>query len=278
MLYRIKGKGFDRTVVARPEAGMVFDRTEMARFTNLTLRHCLMCVDVSERFYAFQIGEKLSLGKFLEEERSLEEILGLIEQCVVFFKSIIDNNFFLSFVEYDFNQIWLDDDGKIHFIYIPTEDMRAGTRIIDFLLNILAKVRIQDKESYKEIVELREIFLNLPQYSGAEVLSAIENIRNMVIKRRETRRRKTQIRSSDEATTEAFTLANSNRGGSQEVVADLSKDNHNASGDNMGKWTGEEPICRVCNVSTGEVMEIDEKDILKVEMNRVCLKIKTASS
>ena len=138
MIYKMRGRGEKRELRIRQERNDDVDMTELSRFCNMELDYSLFNYENSGKDLIFQLSERVELSSYLLKERNLEDILNIMRQCILFFKSILIKGFFLPFSVLDMDKIWVSEDGNVNFIYIPTDEMRVEKTLIDFFLVLLS--------------------------------------------------------------------------------------------------------------------------------------------
>ncbi|MGE9895720.1 hypothetical protein ACQQ97_02280 [Anaerovoracaceae bacterium SGI.195] len=247
MIYKLRGKGENREVRIRIQRDKDVDITEFSRFCNLEPNHSVFTCENSGRDFVFKIGDRISLSSYLEEERTLEEVLSLLEQCTGFFNFILINGFFLPFVMYDMDRIWISTYGEVSFMYLPTDGMDEGKNLIDFFVELLSKVRASDDSCKNGIEKIIENLMHLSYYDENRIRRIVDTCRDRYLE-------------------SVYDIGGQIRKGSTNELYKLKQEfNRNMSGNHRDSGSGN----YIHNVTTGEILDINPKDVLEINAQNI---------
>ncbi|XVG95529.1 FHA domain-containing protein [Eubacteriales bacterium KG127] len=148
-------------LVVKMDSDEYLDVIELSRINNIGIRYFVEINDFEPKKAVFNVGDKKSLEEYLLEPKDIVSVKKFLDQIIRLFEFLMVNNVFFSNLHLDKNQIWIDDNDDLSFLYLPTEGEIINKYIIDLVLYYLKRVKPADENTNKFIIAVKKEIVTL---------------------------------------------------------------------------------------------------------------------
>lgn len=175
------------SIKVRYESGENIDRLELARFSNANIRGFISDSEIKGKCVVLQTTWDRTLLEYMENSLNFQAIVLLLRQCIDLVEDIVKNNFFLMYVEFDLEHVWVSNFGALQFLYLPAEEVRDDRRVMSFIMEIVERVNTSDDISEIAFRDIKEKIVSMPFYSSFDLREIIDSAEKNYLKMMESK-------------------------------------------------------------------------------------------
>lgn len=175
------------SIKVRYESGENIDRLELARFSNANIRGFISDSEIKGKCVVLQTTWDRTLLEYMENSLNFQAIVLLLRQCIDLVEDIVKNNFFLMYVEFDLEHVWVSTFGALQFLYLPAEEVRDDRRVMSFIMEIVERVNTSDDISEIAFRDIKEKIVSMPFYSSFDLREIIDSAEKNYLKMMESK-------------------------------------------------------------------------------------------